>query len=134
MENDFKFANAYVNLGVQHGIGPAAFQLGLQIRSYDYHLDQRDNVAGAFRRQDEQWMEWVPSWGASVKLPGLEVRYSGRLTTGTGRPGIAWTGPVTARADAAGLANDIVVPPGGPLTLQDVNVVTHQLMVSLPIR
>jgi hypothetical protein len=134
VENDFKFANAYVSLGVQHGIGPAAFQLGLQIRSYDYHLDQWDNVANTFRRQDEQWMEWVPSWGASVKLPGLEVRYSGRLTTGTGRPGIAWTGPVTARADAAGLANDIVVPPGGPLTLQDVSVVTHQLVVSLPIR
>jgi hypothetical protein len=32
------------------------------------------------------------------------------------------------------MANDIVVPPGGPLTLQDVSVVTHQVMVSLPIR
>jgi hypothetical protein len=134
VENDFTFANAYVTFGVQQRVGPAALQLGLQIRSYDYHLDQWDIVTDTFRRQDEQWMEWVPSWGASVKLSGLELRYSGRVTTGTGRPGIAWTGPVAARADAAGLANDIVVPPGGPLTLQDVSVVTHQVVVSLPIR
>jgi hypothetical protein len=134
VENEFKFSNAYVNLGVQQGVGPAAFQLGLQVRSYDYHLDQWDNVADTFRRQDEQWMEWVPSWGASVQLPGVTIRYIGRVTTGTGRPGIAWTGGVVARAEAAGMANDIVVPPGGPLTLQDVSVVTHQVMVSLPIR
>jgi hypothetical protein len=134
VENEFKFSNAFVSFGVQQAVGPAAFQIGLQLRAYDYHLDQWDNVADTFRRQDEQWMEWLPSWGASIRLTGVEIRYAGRVTTGTGRPGTAWTGGVVARADAAGLANDIVVPASGPLTLQDVSVVTHQVMVSLPIR
>jgi hypothetical protein len=134
VENAFAFSNAYVSLGVQQTVGAAAFQLGLQVRSIDYHLDQWDNVADTYRRQDEQWMEWVPTWGASVHLTGLEIRYVGRVTTGTGRPGTAWTGGAVARADAAGMANDIVVPASGPLTLQDVSVVTHQVMVSLPIR
>jgi hypothetical protein len=36
-------------------------------------------------------------------------------------------------ADAA-MANDIVVAPSGPLTLQDATVLTNQISVSLPIR
>jgi hypothetical protein len=79
-------------------------------------------------------MEWTPSWGARVRFPGLEIRYLGRVTTGTGRPGVAWTGVVAQREVAAAMANDIVVPPSGPLTLQDVKVVTHQISVSVPIR
>jgi hypothetical protein len=44
VENEFRFSNALVNMGVAREVGPAAFQLGLQIRAYDYHLDQWDNV------------------------------------------------------------------------------------------
>lgn len=134
VENEFRFSNAQVRMGVTQQVGPAAFQAGLELRAYDYHLDQWDNVTDEFRRQDEQWMEWTPTWGARVRFPGFEVRYIGRVTTGTGRPGIAWTGIVAERAADAGFANDIVVPPGGPLTLQEVHVWTHQLSVAVPIR
>jgi hypothetical protein len=134
VENEFSFSNAFVNVGVSHQVGPAAFQLGLGIRAYDYHLDQWDHVADEFRRQDEQWMEWVPSWGARVKLGELELRYLGRVTTGTGRPGIAWDGVVAGRAEDFALANDVLIAPSGPLTLQDVTVLTHQVSVSIPIR
>jgi len=134
IENEFAFSNAFVRVGVSHVVGPASLQLGVQVRAYDYHLDQWDNVADDFRRQDEQWMEWAPSWGLALRFPGIELRYFGRVTTGTGRPGVAWTGATLARAEIAALANDIVVPPGGPLTLQDVSVVTHQVSVAIPIR
>jgi hypothetical protein len=134
VENEFRFSNAYVNMGASYDVGPATLLAGLRLRANDYHLDQWDNVADESRRQDEQWMEWTPSWGARVRLKGVEFRYFGRVTTGTGRPGVAWTGTVTTRAAEAGFANDIVVPPGGPLTLQEADVWTHQFTVSVPIR
>ncbi len=134
VENAFSFSNAFVNVGVSRLIGPVALQLGLGLRAYDYHLDQWDHVEDEFRRQDEQWVEWVPSWGLRVSLADLELRYVGRVTTGTGRPGVAWNGAVAERAMDFGAANDILLAPEGPLTLQDVTVLTHQVSVSIPIR
>jgi hypothetical protein len=137
VENAFSFSNAFVNVGITRKIGPAAFQFGLGLRSYDYHLDQWDNVEGDTRREDEQWMEWVPSWGTRVSLGDLELRYAGRVTTGTGRPGVGWSSgwrgiPEAVFADAGG--NDILIAPSGPLTLDDVKVMTHQFSISVPIR
>ena len=136
IENAFSFSNAFVNVGVAHKIGPGALLFGLGIRSYDYHLDQWDHVEEDTRRQDEQWMEWVPSWGARIRLGELELRYAGRVTTGTGRPGVGGRGwgafPEALSADAGG--NDILLAPTGALTLQDVRVMTHQLSITIPIR
>ena len=134
VENSFSFSNAAVNMGVGHTVGQATFQLGLSVRAYDYDLEQSDLVANTFRQQSEQWMEWTPSWGARVDLRGVSLSYVGRVTTGTGRPGVAWGGAVPARAAGFAEANDIVVAPSGPLTLQDVSVVTHQISVAVPIR
>jgi hypothetical protein len=134
VENSFDFSNAFVNMGVAHDAGPISVQLGMRVSAYDFHLDQWDNVADSFRRQDEDWMEWVPSWGLTARLSDLELRYVGRVTTGTGRPGVAWTGAANERLDAAAAANDILLAPSGPLTLQDATVLTHQVSVAIPIR
>jgi len=134
VENEFTFSNAFVSMGASYDVGQATFLAGLRLRANDYHLDQWNNVTEETRRQDEQWMEWTPSWGARIRLKGVEFRYLGRVTTGTGRPGVAWTGAVAERTADAGYANDIVVPPGGPLTLQEADVWTHQFTVSVPIR
>ena len=138
VENAFSFSNAFVNVGVTRQVGPAAFQFGLGLRSYDYHLDQWDHVEEDTRREDEQWMEWVPSWGARVSLGDLEFRYAGRVTTGTGRPGVGWSGGGWLERGALDVAsaggNDILLAPSGPLTLDDVPVMTHQFSISVPIR
>jgi len=134
VENSFSFSNALASLGVAQGVGPVEVQLGVQVRAYNYHLDQWDNIQETSRRQDEDWMEWTPTWGIRLRLAALEVRYMGRATTGTGRPGVAWTPAMAGRLADAAMANDIVVAPSGPLTLQDATVVTHQVSVSLPIR
>jgi hypothetical protein len=134
VENEFRFSNARIAVGAGYDVGVATLQFGLQVRANDYHLDQWDNVADQTRRQDEQWMEWVPSWGLRLRLKGLDLQYLGRVTTGTGRPGVAWTGSALTRAGDMQLATDIVVPPGGPLTLQDAAVWTHQFSVTVPIR
>ena len=137
VENSFAFSNAFVNLGLTHHFESVSLQFGLAIRSYDYHLDQWNNVEDTFRMQDESWTEWVPSWGWIFHLTDLDVQYMGRVTTGTGRPGVAGTGGVfwqdrVTLASSGG--NDILLAPSGQLTLTDVSVITHQISVSIPIR
>lgn len=134
IENDFRFSNALIRLGLGRDSKRFAFRVGLQIRSISYRLKQFDYVAQFQREQNEQWMEWTPTWGAGLKFKEFELRYSGRVTTGTGRPGVAWTpGRMNAISEIAALS-DFIVAPSGPLTLQDASVITHQFSVAVPIR
>jgi hypothetical protein len=136
-ENHFRFSNAILRSGVAHDLALGAdqkltLQLGVALRSIDYTLDQLDHVAGVSRTQDESWLEWTKTWGVSIHFSDLEMRYTGRMVTGTGRPGIAQSGVIFAAADAAG--PNILAAPSGALTLTGVAVTTHQISVSLPIR
>ncbi|MFQ6674550.1 MAG: hypothetical protein ACE5GH_07185, partial [Fidelibacterota bacterium] len=58
----------------------------------------------------------------------------GRLTTGTGRPGVAWPGGGVRFKDFALAGGDFIIAPSGSLTLQEANVVTHQISISVPLR
>lgn len=131
IENEFFFTNVILRTGLSWDVGPGTVQAGLEVRSYDFTLEQRDNVAVTFRDQDETWMEWSPSLGAALRLADVELRWASRLTTGTGRPGIVPT--PEAAMDMAARA-DFIVAPQGPLTLQDAKVTTHQLSVRVPVR
>ncbi|MCG6955879.1 MAG: hypothetical protein LJF04_07800, partial [Gemmatimonadetes bacterium] len=78
--------------------------------------------------------EWTPTAGGSLRVSGLELRWFGSATTGSGRPGVgSW--PI-ALADAAPTlsSGDFLVAPEGPLTLQNATVWTQQLSVRIPIR
>jgi len=133
LENRFRFSNAHFRMGVRQQLSEvAALQLGLALRSVRYSLDQRDAVQLTSRDHEERWVEWTPTWGLSLRFPGLELRYRGQVTHGTGRPGVAGAPPVVARADV--LAGGILVAPSGPLTLDEVSVVTHQVSIALPLR
>ncbi|HEX2095089.1 MAG TPA: hypothetical protein VHG28_22000 [Longimicrobiaceae bacterium] len=130
IENDFRFSNVMLRTGIGREGERWSFQAGLQVRGVHYWLEQHDNLRGTRREQEEDWMEWSPTWGLGVKFPEFQVRYVGKLTTGTGRPGVEWAGPTAADAFRA---SDIVVAPGGALTLQESNVFTHQVSVSVPL-
>lgn len=131
IENDFVFANVILRTGFAYTAGAATVQGGLELRSYDYSLEQTDHVRGSFREQEESWMEWSPSLGAVFRIDDVELRYAGRITTGTGQPGVVPT--FEAQAARESLA-DFIVAPQGPLTLQDATVMTHQVSVRIPIR
>ena len=135
VENDFLFTNALIKTGAAFDYRKATFQAGLQVRSISYEMDQFDRIQVTKRTQDESWMEWTPSIGVRLKLPGIDVNWVTRVTTGTGRPGTRWS---NARMDEASgsipLASDFIVAPSGPLTLQDARVTTHQLSVVIPMR
>jgi hypothetical protein len=102
------------------------------MRSYDYELEQVNHIEGSFRDLEESWMEWSPTMGAVLHFSDVDLRYTGRFTTGTGRPGIAWEWEEGVRV--ADSFNDFIIAPQGPLTLQDALVHTHQLSVKIPVR
>lgn len=137
IENRFRFSNAIVRMGFAQDIAidqsakAFGFQLGLSVHRIDYHLAQRDNVQLTSRRLQEDWVEWTPTWGASLRFPAWELRYRGSVTNGTGRPGV-FAGDVTA-VDAPRLGN-ILVAPSGPLSLSGVRVMAHQVSISFPFK
>jgi hypothetical protein len=130
VENDFFFTNVQMRLGLGYDLDHVSMQAGVEVRSYAYKLKQQNHLEDTTRRQKESWMEWSPTLGFKATFAEFEIGYQGRMTTGTGRPGVRWTGE---RADAA-LAADFIIAPTGPLTLQDATVLTHQITVSVPIR
>lgn len=139
IENRFRFSNALFRMGLNQELElggwakTAALQLGLVVRSNRYRLEQFDNVQVSGRNQEEAWVEWTPTWGLALRFPELEVRYRGRVTHGTGRPGVGPTGGFRLQ-DGGVAAGGIIIAPSGPLTLDPVSVATHQVSVSLPLR
>ena len=141
VDNNFRFTNAILRAGVSRdveldrGRSYARFQLGMGMRSISYWLDQWSHVDLAGRAQKQHWVEWTPTWGVSFNFPELELRYQGRSTRGTGRPGVKIDQSFSV-IDAASSATrgSVLAVPNGPLTLDDVKVTTHQISISLPIR
>jgi hypothetical protein len=140
-ENHFTFSNVIARLGFGQDIPiegasyPLRLQGGISAHSIHYWLDQDDHVQITSRRQYEQWVEWAPSWGASMRFGGVDLRYVGTTTHGTGRPGIVSTQffGVNPAADVALGSTNILAAPSGPLTLTPVSVTTHQLSVAVPL-
>lgn len=138
IDNHFRFSNALLRVGVGQDLPlggrsrAAGLQLGLGMRSVHYWLTQHDRVAGTARGQEVRWLEWTPTWGASLRFPSMELQYRGRVTTGTGRPGVLARGGFDF-ASASSLGSNILAAPSGPMTLDGVRVMTHQLSVSLPL-
>jgi hypothetical protein len=140
IENRFRFANGVLRAGLSREFelempeSSARMQFGVQLRSINYHLAQFSHVLNSGRSQNENWAEWTYAWGTSVSLPEVEIHYRLRMTSGTGRPGVAGPGFAGAPTlDAVGGRNFIVAP-SGALTLDPVRVTTHQISVSLPLR
>jgi hypothetical protein len=139
-ENHFTFSNVLARLGFARDfvVGdphrPLRLQGGLGAHAIRYWLTQDDHVQLTSRKQYEQWVEWAPTWGASLRFGSVDVRYVGSTTHGTGRPGIAPTNQFVAVPDAVGLAApNVLAAPNGPLTLTPVSVTTHQLSLSVPL-
>jgi hypothetical protein len=135
IENRFRFSNAAFRMGIDQREALSSTisggaQLGLAVRGIHYWLEQQDHVQISKRRQEESWVEWTPTWGLSLGLPDVEIRYRGSVTHGTGRPGVRERGIMVDVASAS----NILVAPSGPLTLDKVRVVTHQISLSLPMR
>lgn len=137
VENRFRFNNAIARMGfsqdveLTHGRG-LGLQMGLSVHRIDYTLHQRNNLADSERRLDEDWVEWSPTWGLSLRFPAWELRYRGSVTNGTGRPGVFSSDRLDVAVPQS--AGNVLVAPSGPLTLTKVQVMTHQISIAFPFR
>ena len=137
IENWFDFANAMLRFGLtdEHRVVDTetvlAVQFGLALRAISYRLKQIDHVQQSERGLREHWTEWMPTWGLRMETPRLTIGYRGSLTGGTGRPGVAAAG---GGRDVAAAQSSVLIAPSGPLTLDKVSVVSHQISISLPLR
>lgn len=130
--NAFRFDNAILRAGLSGHLDRLQLAFGIQLKRYAYTLDQTDFVMERRRRQRESWIEWTPTLSLGLDLDDFAIRYTGRVTTGTGRPGVITTGsPVLADA-ALALGVDFLPAPSDALTLDEVMVHTHQVSVSIP--
>ena len=134
IENHFTFSNVVLRSGFAQRYDRFGFQLGLEARSYAYHLEQDDHVEATSRDQDEAWTEWTPTFGVHFRTGDFELHSSTRITSGTGFPGIDNFFVQEEMAAAAPSSPDFIAAPRGALTLQDVTVLTHQIWVRVPIR
>jgi len=131
IDNRFRFSNVLYRLGIGREVSRVtSWQIGLEARSIHYRLTQHDNVQLTLRQQEEWWNEWTPTWGLTLRFPEVDLRYAGRVTYGTGRPGVARGDVILANP----AASNILAAPSGPLTLDKVSVVMHQISISVPIR
>jgi hypothetical protein len=137
IENWFRFSNAMLRFGVteerrvDNSETVFALQFGLAFRTINYRLRQVDHTQESERAQRESWNEWAPTWGLRIEMPRLTIGYRGSLTSGTGRPGVG--GPGNTR-DVFAVESSVLIAPSGPLALDKVNVLSHQISLSLPIR
>ncbi|MDZ7363127.1 MAG: hypothetical protein ONB46_20745 [candidate division KSB1 bacterium] len=132
VENDFRFNNAVVRLGLNRQRQTLGFQLGLQARFIHYHLKQTNFVFNTRRSQKEFWAEWTPSIGFNLNLSPFQIRYTGRLTAGTGQPGVEsprFFGVSDSRAES-----NFIIAPSGSLTLEEAVVLTHQVSVVVKLQ
>ena len=147
IENHFHFSNFALRLGVGRDLelhdgegdvestGPkkiVGLQFGLVVRTTHYSLAQTDHVQAVSRDLTAGWLEYTPTWGLSLRFPELELRYSGRMTYGAGRPGLEFTSGFVQRGVALAGAT-ILAAPTGPLNLTKVNTTTHQISISVPV-
>jgi hypothetical protein len=139
IENRFRFSNARLKMGFAQDVPfdeatkAIVVRLGLAVHRIDYGLVQDDNVQLTSRRLNEDWVEWTPTWGMSLRFPVWEVHYRGSVTNGTGRPGVQSNGGFEDVA-APQAGGTILVAPSGPLTLAGVRVMTHQVSITFPFR
>ncbi|NQT64506.1 MAG: hypothetical protein HQ556_16205 [Candidatus Marinimicrobia bacterium] len=135
VENYFDFSNWVLRTGLGWKNANRTFQLGMQMRSIHYWLEQTDFIAVTERDQEEYWVEWTTTWGMAMDFDDFTIRYSGKTTMGTGRPGIdtqwIWRGGMLEDMSMGG---DFIIAPSDDLTLQEARVMTHQISISLPIR
>lgn len=133
VDNEFRFSNAGMRIGLRQEDEPVRFQVGIGVRSIRYRMEQKDFVAKSKRTQRENWTEWTPTWGLSVRFSELEVRYFGRVALGVGRPGVTSVVTGTRAESLTSASSDFLPAPSGRLRLDQASVWTHQVTLSIPL-
>jgi hypothetical protein len=139
VDNEFRFANWTMALGLDHQWRTAGVQLGLRVNRYGYHLDQENYLEDRSVETDEDWIEWSPSFGGNLKLGRAELMYTGRwVAKGFDYPNrwFGWGGGrdvINAPGAFESGGNDFLIAPTRPADMPDFRVMTHRFTVVVPL-
>ncbi|KAA3610765.1 MAG: hypothetical protein D8M58_21225 [Calditrichaeota bacterium] len=133
IENNFTFNNWIGRIGINKIYSSYDFSAGLEINSRRYNLDQFDYIQQSNRSQEENWTEYTWSWGIALHFSRFNLRYNGRLITGSGIPSINQGWGWVTFDNARMAASDIIAAPAGSLTTDFQKVFTHQFVIQIPL-
>ena len=138
VDNSFRFSNSRINLGFGHefvGTSDSAavigLQFGLAMRSINYTLDQENHVLRTSRSQDENWIEWTPTFGLRVRGKDIAFTYAMSLTCG---PDCSSNDNVAVNFNAPTPDVGVLAAPSAPLTFDGGTARQHRVMVSIRLR
>ncbi len=143
VENTFRFANSRIRLGLSHNFrnrptSLSSLQFGLALGSIRYRLKQSNNVQRTNRMQDEEWMEWAPTFGYRYASNEIEILYNMRITCLSGSTCglnfMASGDDVSVSPPVPVSGGGVIVAPASPLTFDGGRAMIHRFMVRLPIR
>jgi hypothetical protein len=132
VDNQFRFRNWNLGLGLDREAGRFGYQLGLRVRQIRYTLDQQHFLGEVRRETREKWMEWTPSWGGRVAFGSMALRYDGRFTARGWPEGAVFGWADSPRLMSADAGVDFMVGPTGPVDIPAFRVTTHRLTLSVP--
>lgn len=143
VDNRFRFSNAKLRAGVSRQFtmmdpnSSLTIQLGAELYSLQYVMNQRDLVNSVDRVRRESWLERTRTAGMSFRVPGVEVHYHVKTRSGVGRPGVV-VGNNNNFVPTFGAADVSIGPWMPPVTnasaLGPVRVTWHQFAISFPQR
>jgi hypothetical protein len=131
IENNFVFNNWIARIGLNKIYKSYDYSVGLEINSRRYSLDQYDYVQQSSRSQEENWTEYIWSWGVGLHFSRFNLKYSGRVLTGAGIPSLSQQRFWLEGAFRA--SGDFIVAPSGSLTTDYQTVFTHQFIIQVPL-
>jgi len=108
------------------------WSLGLQLHNYAYSLRQNNYISVTSRSQQEDWTEYIWSWGAGLKFKYFTLSYNGRVITGSGIPDTFVNGWAIFN-DMALKAADFIAAPSGKMGIDYQKVTTHQFVLQVPL-
>jgi hypothetical protein len=132
VDNQFRFNNWVIGVGVQWESQRTGLQAGLRLRETSYTLDQHNFLTATQRNTRESWMEWTPSWSGVLKFPEFDLRYTGRFTAKGWPQTQMWFFGARDMALGSPGGVDFVVGPTGEVWLPEYRVTTHRITLSVP--
>ncbi len=137
-DNRFRFSNWKLRGGVgfdipasRDGAWSYGFQLGTEIYSIRYALDQENHIANTFRSATEAWNEWTPTFGFRVRAHGANIQYNWRLTCSRDCVPMPMGDKVTV--PAASIGSTVIAAPTRAVNVDAGTSGFHQVLVSVQI-
>jgi hypothetical protein len=133
VDNYFTFSNWLLRLGIKIQESTTVVDFGIEVNYISYNLNQKDYRIDAQRTQFENWYEYTGSVGISLNYKPFQIRYTGRVTVGTGVPGTSNNVFSNASERGATYMADFLPAPNGDLSLREAIILSHRITLAIPL-